>query len=88
MAASDFYDLALPVSVASSFSSLAAHIIHTLCTRQDGSGFSNMAAVAMRQPLARVSMSFRKAFLPAINLLVIPISYTVSITLYGNYLCV
>lgn len=88
MAASGFYDLALPVSVASSFLSLAAHTIHTLCTHQDGPGLSNMAAIAMRQPLARISMSFRKAFLYAINLLMIPISYTVSVTLYGNYLCV
>lgn len=81
MAASAFYSLALPASVASSFLSLPAHAIHTLCVDQDGPGLSSVADIAMRQPLARVCISFRKAFLGPINLLVVPISYTVSITL-------
>lgn len=88
MAASAFYSLALPTSVALFFLSLPAHAIHTLCTDQDSPGLSSVTDVAMRQPLARVSISFRKAFLRPINLLMIPISYTVSITLYRNYLCV
>lgn len=88
MAASYFYDLALSASVASAFSSPAAHAIHTLCMDQDGPALSSVADLAMRQPLAHVNISFRKAFLRPINLLMIPISYTVSTTLYGNYLCV